>query len=90
MTKFESLLRDKIIERLGLEEVDTENLTAETALFGSGLEFDSIDALEIEAMIAEDWGITIHPSERNASTFASFGALAEFIQQHLNRDTPAS
>jgi acyl carrier protein len=86
MTDFEIELRDKIIERLALEDVDLDSLTSETAFFGSGLELDSIDALEIEAMVAEEYGITIHPSERNASTFASFGALAQFILDNKNRD----
>ena len=86
MTDFERELRDKILERLGLEDVDPESLTSETALFGEGLELDSIDALEIEAMIAEDYGITIIPAERTASTFASFGTLAQFVHDNLNRD----
>ena len=86
MTEFETELRDKILERLGLDDVDSESLTTETALFGEGLELDSIDALEIEAMVAEEYGITIIPAERTASTFASFGTLAKFVQDNLNRD----
>jgi acyl carrier protein len=88
MTDFETELRDKIIERLSLDDVDRDTLTSETALFGAGLELDSIDALEIEAMIAEEYGITIIPAERSASTFASFGTLAQFVQENLHRDTP--
>ena len=88
MTEFEVELRDKILDRLGLDTVDPESVTSETAFFGEGLELDSIDALEIEAMVAEDYGITILPSERTASTFASFGTLANFIQENMHRDTP--
>lgn len=87
MTDFEKELRDKILERLGLDDIDAESLTTETALFGEGLELDSIDALEIEAMIAEEYGITIIPAERTASTFASFGTLAQFVQDNLKRDS---
>lgn len=86
MTNFEKELRDKIIERLGLDDINVDDLDSDTALFGAGLELDSIDALEIEAMVQEEYGITIHPSERNASTFASFGALAEFILANKERD----
>lgn len=89
MTDFEKELRDKIIERLSLDDVDRDALTSDTALFGTGLQLDSIDALEIEAMIAEEYGITIIPAERSASTFASFGALARFVQDNLRRDVPA-
>jgi acyl carrier protein len=88
MTDFEKELRDKIIERLGLGDVDRDALTSDTALFGSGLELDSIDALEIEALIAEEYGITIIPAERSASTFANFGTLARFVQDNLRRDAP--
>jgi acyl carrier protein len=87
MNDFEKELCQKIIERLGLEEVDLESISSDTAFFGAGLELDSIDALEIEAMVAEEWGITIIPSERTASTFANLGTLASFIQDNLNRDS---
>lgn len=86
MTDLEIEIRDKIIDRLGLEDIDVASLTSETALFGSGLELDSIDALEIEAMVAEDYGIIILTSERTASTFGTFRNLAEFIEANRNRD----
>ena len=89
MTDLETELRDKIIDRLGIEDVDLQSITGDTALFGSGLELDSIDALEIEAMIAEDYGIVILTSERTASTFGTFSALAEFVEHHLHRDRRA-
>jgi acyl carrier protein len=88
MTDFELQLRDKIIARLGLDGLDPSSLDSSTALFGAGLDLDSIDALEIEAMVAEEWGITIHPSERTGATFASFGALASFILANMHRDIP--
>jgi acyl carrier protein len=86
MTELERDLFRKIVERLDIEDVDIDSLTSETALFGSGLDLDSIDALEIEAMIAEDYGIVILTSERTASTFGTIRNLAEFVTQHRDRD----
>ncbi len=86
MTEFEIELRDKLIEHLGLEEIDPDTITSETYLFGEGLELDSIDAIEIEVMIKTEYGIDVLASERNKSTFGTLGNLGNFIQQNLNRD----
>lgn len=86
MTEFEREILGKIIERLGLEDVDEDEVTSDTTLFGEGLELDSIDALELEMMIASDYGIEIIPSERTASTFSTLGVLAGFILENRDRD----
>ncbi len=86
MTELERELLAKIVERLDLEDVDVDSVTSDTAIFGSGLDLDSIDALEIEAMIAEDYGIVILTSERTGSTFGTLQNLADFVTQNRNRD----
>ncbi|MCU0662452.1 MAG: phosphopantetheine-binding protein [Myxococcota bacterium] len=90
MTPFERELISKLVSHLKLEDVDLEGLSSDTRLFGSGLELDSIDAIEIEVLVKKEWGIEIHQSERNESTFSSLGALAQFIEQHRNRDAKVS
>jgi acyl carrier protein len=87
MTPFENELCAKLIEHLNLEDVDLEEISGETYLFGDeGFELDSIDAIEIEVMIKKEYGIDIKPSERNRSTFGTLGALAEFVEANENRD----
>jgi acyl carrier protein len=86
MTEFEIELRDKLIARLGLADVDPAEITSQSRLFGADLGLDSIDALELEVMIQESWGIQIKASERTRSTFGSLGDLARFIQANLHRD----
>jgi len=86
MKEFEKELCARIIQLLGLDEIDPDKLSGETALFGTGLELDSIDALEIETLIAERYGIHILPAERSASTFADISTLAQFIQTNRDRD----
>lgn len=86
MNKLDKELRDKIIERLHLEDVDVDSIKSATLLFGEGFGLDSIDALELELMIREEYGITILQSERNRSTFGSLGTLARFIEENRGRD----
>ncbi|MCP4199709.1 MAG: acyl carrier protein [Proteobacteria bacterium] len=86
MTDFEIKFRDMLIDQLGLEDVDPEIITRDSYLFGEGLELDSVDAIEIEVMVKKEFGINILASERNSSTFGTFGTLCDFIQNHLNRD----
>lgn len=86
MTPLETELRDKIIERLHLDDVDVDAIDPGTLLFGEGFGLDSIDALELELMVKEEYGITILQSERNRSTFGSLGVLARFVEENRGRD----
>lgn len=84
MTEFEIELRDKLVAHLNLEDLDLDDFTRETSLFGEGgLELDSIDAIEIEVMVQKEYGVDILPSERSRSTFGSLGTLADFIQRRM-------
>lgn len=86
MTEFERELLGKIVDHLHLEEVDVDGMTPDTALFGQGLELDSIDAIELEIMIEKNYGISILTSERTKSTFGTLGGLARFIEANRGRD----
>jgi acyl carrier protein len=86
LTEFEKELLGKIVDHLHLEEVDVDTFTADTMLFGQGLELDSIDAIELEIMIEKSYGISILTSERTKSTFGTLGGLAAFIEHNRDRD----
>ena len=75
MTDFEIQFKKMLIEQLGLDEIDPEIINRDTYLFGEGLELDSVDAIEIEVMVKKEFGINIVASERNSSTFGTFGTL---------------
>lgn len=90
LTEFEAQLLTQLIDRMGLEDVDPSEIDRDTALFGSGLDLDSIDALELELLIFQEYEIEIIPSERTGSTFATLGVLADYIQANLGRDRRAS
>lgn len=86
MTEFEVELRDKLIERLDLVDVDPATVESDTPLFDEGLGLDSIDALEIAVMVEEAYGIVIQTSERTRENFGTLGGLAAFIQGNMHRD----
>ena len=88
MTVFEQELVNKLIKHTNMEDVDFGEITSASTLFGEGsaFELDSIDAIEVEVMVKQEYGIDIHPSERVEATFGSIGSLAAFIARNRNRD----
>ncbi|MGR8930316.1 MAG: phosphopantetheine-binding protein [Gammaproteobacteria bacterium] len=81
-----SQLKTMIIDGLRLEEISPDDLSADAALFGSGLGLDSIDALEIGVMLDRQFGVKITSGdERNNQIFASLRSLAEFVADNRTR-----
>ena len=56
-------LKAKIIESLRLEDVTPDQIEDDAPLFNAGLGLDSIDALELVAMLEKDYGIVIKDFE---------------------------
>jgi acyl carrier protein len=75
-------LKSRIITTLGLERVQPADIQAEAPLFGGGLGLDSIDALELVAMLDQEYGIVIEERTVADQAFASVRALAEFVATH--------
>lgn len=74
-------LKPKIIEALNLEGVQPSDIQDEEPLFGTGLGLDSIDALELVAMLEQHYNIVIQERQVADQAFASVRALAEFVRQ---------
>jgi acyl carrier protein len=72
-------LKAKIIAALNLEGVKPADIAPEAPLFGTGLGLDSIDALELVAMLEQEYGIMIQDRETADKAFGSVGALASFV-----------
>ena len=73
-------LKVRIIKSLRLEDITPEQIDDDAPLFGAGLGLDSIDALELVAMLENSYGIVIKDLEEGRPAFQSIRALATFIQ----------
>ena len=73
-------LKIRIIKTLRLENVTPEQIDDDAPLFGTGLGLDSIDALELVAMLENSYGIVIKDFEEGRPAFQSIRVLATFIQ----------
>jgi len=72
-------LKVKIVEFLKLDGVTPEQIDDNAPLFGSGLDLDSIDALELVVMLEAHYGIIIKDIEEGRPAFQSVRSLADFI-----------
>lgn len=60
-----------------------DGLDAETTLFGSIPEFDSVAVVSVLTAIEDRFGIVIEDDEISAETFETVGSLAEMVDQKL-------
>jgi acyl carrier protein len=82
MDPIESLIEElkaKIIAGFDLEGVTPANINPDDPIFGTGLDLDSIDALELVAMLERDYGIVILERSVADKALASVRTLAEFV-----------
>jgi acyl carrier protein len=73
-------LKQLIVSTLKLEDVSPTELADDAPLIGSGLNLDSIDALELVVTLEKEFGIKISSSEESRQALASVAHLAEFIR----------
>ncbi|MEO7414007.1 MAG: phosphopantetheine-binding protein [Opitutaceae bacterium] len=73
-------LKQLIVTTLKLEDVTPAELADDEPLIGSGLNLDSIDALELVVTLEKEFGVKIASSEESRQALASIAHLAEFIR----------
>lgn len=88
MTDFSTDFKNKLLQHLNLQDIDPAEISTDDTLFGegSGLELDSIDAIEIEVFLKSNYGLDVHPSERTQDVFGTIGTLATFAEANRNRN----
>jgi acyl carrier protein len=72
-------IKELIVESLQLEGVDPATISDSDALFGSGLNLDSIDALELATALARKFDIKVSQDQDTRDAFRSVNHLAAFI-----------
>jgi len=78
----EKELAELIVQALNLE-VNAVDIDPQAALFGSGLELDSIDMLEIALEISKRYGFQLRSDDTdNVNIFASLRSLAAHIEKN--------
>jgi len=80
MQALELELKTLIIEALGLEDVQPDDIDAQAPLFVDGLGLDSIDALDLGLAIQRRYGIHMSAdAEETRRHFRSVRSLAELV-----------
>lgn len=72
-------IKQLIVDALQLEGVDPASISDTDALFGDGLNLDSIDALELATAIARKYDVTVSQDQETRDAFRSVQHLAEFV-----------
>jgi acyl carrier protein len=74
-------LKKLIVETLKLEDIAPEEIDSEELLFATGLELDSIDALELGVALRQVYGLKIESvTEEVKQHFMNVRSLAKFIR----------
>lgn len=72
-------LKQEIVERLKLQDVDWHQIDSDAPIFIEGLGLDSIDALELLVLIDQKYGLKVASSEEGKRILYSVRTMAEYI-----------
>ena len=73
-------IQQTLVEALNLG-VEPDSLNPEVAIFGEGLDLDSIDGLEIVVALEREFDLIIEDTEMGPEIFANLNAMAEFVDR---------
>ena len=80
----EKEIKTLIIESLGLEDIEIDDIKDDEALFGAGLGLDSIDALELGMALKKKYQIDLGDNkEENKRHFYSVKTIADFVRKYI-------
>lgn len=65
------------------------SFTRETHLLGAIPELDSMAVVALITTLEERFGITVDDGDIDGETFATLGALSDFVQEQVARSTSA-
>ncbi|AOE63477.1 acyl carrier protein [Pseudomonas corrugata] len=73
-------IKQLIIDALGLEDIEVDDIGDHQTLFGEGLGLDSVDALELGLAIQKQYGIKIDADAKDTRNhFSNVASLAAFV-----------
>lgn len=76
-------LKVKLIEGLGLEDIEVDEIGDDMALFGDdGLGLDSVDAIEITLIVEKEFGVKIKDAGEESGIFSTPNTLVTYINEN--------
>lgn len=78
-------LKHVIVEGLRIETVSPDEIDDNEPIFGEKLGLDSIDALELVALMEEHFGIVIRDMKQGREMMSSINNLAAFIEKQREK-----
>lgn len=73
------LLKRAIVDGLHIEDLAADDIADDDALFGGGLDLDSLDAVELAFLVEKEFGVPVPDADAARAAFTSVGGLADFI-----------
>ncbi len=84
VTSLQNEIAQLIVDTLNLEDISGEDIDRKAPLFGDGLGLDSIDALEIGAVISKKYKIKLKSqNEETRNHFFTLESLTNFVFSQL-------
>ena len=78
-------LKACIVESLELEDVNPEEIDSDAPLFVEGLGLDSIDAVELVAILEKKYGIQVTEMATARAAFETVRTLASFVTENQQK-----
>ena len=77
-------LKEHIINELGLEDIEVDEIGDNDFLFGDeGLGLDSVDAIELSMLCDKHYGVKIDDVTKAQEIFATTQSLCDYINANL-------
>lgn len=70
-----------IINTLKIEDIGPESIKADAPLRECGVEFDSIDSLELSVQLEKEFGIKVSSNEGAKIAYGSVAELAQYLRE---------
>ena len=77
----EQQIKQKLVETLELK-ISPDKIDDNAPLFVEGLGLDSVDALEVAAMLSMHFNVEIKDSESARTVLANIKSIADFVRKH--------